>query len=88
MAIGWHRGDTPRLPTEPWSGGLGDIPPWRGVQGEREGFLGFSWWFSAPSFWSSLVSAFWFTPSSELRGRLDSVSPQFGSQWLPTLNSP
>lgn len=85
MTIGWHRGDTPGLPTEPWNGGLGDVPPWWGVQGELEGFLGFpelgAWWFSAPSFWSSVVSAFgsplvlssdvvWlqFSPSSDLGG--------------------
>lgn len=58
MVIGWHRGDTPGLPTEPRSGGLGVVLPCWGVQGELEGFLGFSWWFSAPSFWSSVVSAF------------------------------
>lgn len=62
MAIGWHRGNTPGLHTEPCSGGLGDVPPWWGVRGELEGFFDFSklgaWWFSAPSFWSSVVSAF------------------------------
>lgn len=30
----------------------------------------------------------WLTPSSELRGCLASVFPQFGSRWLPTLISP
>lgn len=30
----------------------------------------------------------WLTPSSELRGCLASVFPQFGSRWLPTLSSP
>lgn len=92
MAISWHRGDTPGLPTEPWNGGIGGVPPWWGVRKELEGFLGFpklrAWWFSAPSFLELSGFCLWFTPSSELRGCLDLVFPQFGSQWLPTLSSP
>lgn len=105
MAIGWHRGDTPGLPTEPWSGGLGDVPPWWGVQGELEGFFGCpelgAWWFSAPSFWSSVVSAFgspvvrssevvWlqFSPSSDLGGCPLSVLPEFSNWGCPPLVSP
>lgn len=105
VAIGWHRGDTPGLPTEPWSGGLGDVPPWWGVQGEIEGFLGCpelgAWWFSAPSFWSSVVSAFgspvvrssevvWlqFSPSSDLGGCPLSFLPEFSNWGCPPLVSP
>lgn len=89
--ISWHRGDAPGLPTEPWSGGLADVPPWWDVQGELEVFLGFpklgAGWFSAPSFWSSAVCAFG-SPLVQSSGCLASVFPQFRSRWLPTLSSP
>lgn len=61
MAIGWHRGDSPGLPTEPWDGGIGDVPPCWGVREELEGVLWFSRTqrlsgFSFPPVWISVVA--------------------------------